>query len=83
MYPILNFKHARSGCAFFLVRLMFWLYISTVDGALYCGDTGDQQLEEINIIKSGKNYGWNIFEGSTLVVNQTNINITGIHCYKL
>ncbi|XP_025105652.1 HHIP-like protein 1 isoform X3 [Pomacea canaliculata] len=32
-------------------------------GRIFCGDTGTDQFEEINIIESGKNYGWNIKEG--------------------
>ena len=36
----------------------------TERGDLYCGDTGDSDREEINLIKPGKNYGWNLYEGS-------------------
>ncbi|XP_060078813.1 HHIP-like protein 2 [Ylistrum balloti] len=31
---------------------------------LYCGDNGNHDQEEINIIKKGGNYGWNIKEGN-------------------
>lgn len=45
---------------------------------MICGDTGDKQLEEINIIQKGKNYGWNIYEGSKRVVeNDTDSPISG------
>ncbi|CAN0086784.1 unnamed protein product, partial [Laminaria digitata] len=31
---------------------------------LYCGDVGQDSVEEVNIVKCGYNYGWNAFEGS-------------------
>ena len=35
----------------------------SVTGDLWCGDVGQSTREEINIIKSGLNYGWPIMEG--------------------
>ncbi|MDZ7658675.1 PQQ-dependent sugar dehydrogenase [Fodinibius sp.] len=40
----------------------------TETGRLWAGDVGQNSYEEINIIESGNNYGWNIMEGT--------------HCYE-
>ena len=32
-------------------------------GRIFCGDVGQNQYEEINIVKCGRNYGWKAYEG--------------------
>jgi len=33
-------------------------------GDLWVGDTGESEIEEINLVQKGGNYGWNYYEGS-------------------
>ncbi|UPM42379.1 PQQ-dependent sugar dehydrogenase [Halocatena salina] len=38
--------------------------LSFTDGELFVADVGQERFEEINIVESGGNYGWNVKEGS-------------------
>ena len=33
-------------------------------GRLFCGDVGQNDFEEIDIVEKGRNYGWKLFEGN-------------------
>jgi glucose/arabinose dehydrogenase len=55
------------------VRTEFWAVgmrnpwrfaFDPLTGVLYCGDVGQDAVEEVNIVKKGGNYGWASYEGS-------------------
>jgi glucose/arabinose dehydrogenase len=49
-----------------------------VTGWLYAGDVGQSAREEINIIENGKNYGWNIMEGTSCYPPGSTCDTTGL-----
>lgn len=56
------------------VRPEIWAYgfrepwrisFDRVNGDLWVGDVGQDRVEEIALVRSGENHGWNVFEGHT------------------
>ena len=47
-------------------------YTYTGDGKdrIFCGDVGQNNFEEIDLIEKGANYGWNIYEGSECFISK-------------
>jgi hypothetical protein len=49
-----------------------------VTGRLWVGDVGQSQREEIDIVEKGKNYGWNIMEGTLCYSPSSGCTETGL-----
>ncbi len=47
-------------------------------GRLWAGDVGQGRREEVDIIENGKNYGWNIMEGSICYSPSSGCNLSGL-----
>lgn len=47
-----------------------WRTFTTSEGQVYIGDVGQQLWEEVDLLKVGKNYGWDITEGDNCFGNQ-------------
>ncbi len=50
----------------------------SVTGNLWVADVGQNSIEEIDIVESGVNYGWNITEGSSCFNPPSGCSITGL-----
>ena len=50
----------------------------TKTGIIYNADVGQNEIEEVNIIEKGKNYGWPIMEGTRCFRPRTNCNQNGL-----
>jgi Glucose / Sorbosone dehydrogenase len=48
------------------------------NGRLYVGDVGEDRMEEIDVVENGKNYGWNIMEGSLCITPPTGCDTSGL-----
>ena len=60
--PFVNDKTAKPEIFAFGIRNP-WRYSFSPDGKLLLADVGQDKYEEVNIIESGKNYGWSPMEG--------------------
>ncbi len=54
-----------------------WRFSFDSMGRLFVADVGQNAVEEINIVEMGKNYGWNIMEGSRPFAGENRADLVG------
>lgn len=63
--PFVNEEQIRGEIYAYGLRNPWRMSFDTQNGALWTGDVGQGEREEINVITSGGNYGWKILEGTS------------------
>ncbi|ASV31406.1 PQQ-dependent sugar dehydrogenase [Maribacter cobaltidurans] len=63
--PFVEMDNARPEIYAYGLRNPWRFSFDSQNGNLWTGDVGQGEKEEVNIIASGGNYGWNILEGTS------------------
>ena len=63
------------------VRNPFRWHFDPITGALFAGDVGQDAREEISIIEGGKNYGWDVMEGTFCANPRSGVPACGSSAY--
>ncbi|MCX6116170.1 MAG: PQQ-dependent sugar dehydrogenase, partial [Proteobacteria bacterium] len=76
--PFVNNADAKSEIFALGLRNPWRFSFDRVTGDLWAGDVGQNRLEEINIVKSGGNYGWRTMEANLCFKPSNNCNKEGL-----
>ena len=75
--PFVGMSSARNEIWAYGLRNPWRIAFDRVDGTLYIADVGQNQIEEINVVRAnaaGLNYGWRIMEGDRCFNPSSNCN---------
>lgn len=64
--PFINDPKAKPEIFAYGLRNPWRFSFDRKDGTIYCGDVGQNEFEEINVIEIGRNYGWRAMEGNSV-----------------
>lgn len=76
--PYANSSSARGEIWASGFRNPWRFSFDSVSGRLFAADVGQNAIEEIDLVKKGRNYGWNTMEGSSCFFPPTNCSTTGL-----
>lgn len=69
--PFVNMNNARGEIYAYGLRNPWRFSFDEQTKSIWTGDVGQGEMEEINVIEKGGNYGWNILEGTSCFGSDT------------